>query len=182
VRITVNGTVLSTQNLPDSGGWEFVNKWSVDVPLVAGANTIKFDNPSAFAPDIDALTIERLTEAESGGNTLAGGAVTGSCAGCSGGTFVKSLSGTGTLDVNSLSVAAAGNHTVRIDYASATAQTIQVRVNGGTAITVTLPATGSATAVATKTLGLSLATGANVIRVSGASSSAVGIDRVTVVR
>jgi alpha-glucosidase len=182
VRITVNGTVLSTVALPDSGGWEFVNKWSVDVPLNAGSNTIRFDNPSAYAPDIDALTIERLTEAEASGNTRAGGATTASCAGCSGGSFVTGLNGSGTLDVNGLTVAAAGNHTVRIDYASATAQTIQVRVNGGTAITVSLPATGSSTAVATKTLGLTLTSGSNVIQVSGASSSAVGIDRITVVR
>jgi len=182
VRITVNGTVLSTEALPDSGGWEFVNKWSVDVPLNAGSNTIKFDNPAAFAPDIDALTIERRTEAEATGNTLAGGAAAASCAGCSGSTFVKSLSGTGTLDVNGLTVAAAGNHTVKLDYASATAQIVQVQVNGGAAITVNLPATGSSTAVATKTLGLALTAGTNVIRVKSASSAAVGIDRISVVR
>lgn len=182
VRITVNGTVLSTESLPDSGGWEFVNKWSVDVPLVAGTNTITFDNPSAYAPDIDALTIERLTEAEAGGNTLSGGATATSCGGCSGGSYVTALTGSGSLSVNSLTVAGAGNHTVRIDYASATDQTVQLAVNGGTAITVALPATGSATAVATRTLGLSLTGGSNVITLSNASSSGVGIDRVTVVR
>jgi len=182
VRITVNGTVLSTASLPDSGGWEFVNKWSVDVPLVAGSNTVTFDNPTAFAPDIDALTIERATEAEAPGNSLAGGAVTAACSGCSGGTLVKSLNGTGTLDVNGITAASAGNHTVRLDYASATAQTVQVQVNGGSAIAVTLPATGSATAVATRTLGLALTAGPNVIKVVSASSAAVGIDRLSVVR
>jgi alpha-glucosidase len=182
VRVSVNGTVVSTENLPDSGGWEFVNKWSIDVPLVAGANTITFDNPAAFAPDIDALTIAKRTEAEAAGNTLAGGAAAAACAGCSGGSFVKSLSGTGTLDVNGLTVNGAGNHTVRIDYASATAQTVQLSVNGGAAQTVALPATGSATAVATKTLGLVLTTGTNVVRLSAASAAAVGIDRVEIVR
>jgi alpha-glucosidase len=182
VRVSVNGTVLSTENLPDSGGWEFVNKWSIDVPLVAGANTVTFDNPSAFAPDIDALTISRRTEAESASNTLAGGAATSSCGSCSGGSFVKSLSGSGTLDVNGLTANVAGNHTVRIDYATATAQTVQLSLNGGAAQTVTLPATGSATAVATKTLGLVLTAGANVIRLSGASAAAVGIDKIEIVR
>jgi len=182
VRITVNGTVLSTQNLTDSGGWEFVNKWKVDVPLVAGSNTIKFDNPAAFAPDIDALTIERDTEAEAGTNTLTGGAAVASCAGCSGGSFVNNLHGARTLVVNGLTAGAAGNHTVRIDYASATAQTIQYKVNGGSAITLQLPATGSATAVATRTVGLTLTSGTNTLTFTGASSSAVGIDRVTVVR
>lgn len=182
VRITVNGTVLSTQNLPDSGGWEYVGKWSVDVPLNAGANTIKFDNPSAFAPDIDALIIERRTEAEAGGNTLGGGASTASCAGCSGGSYVQNLHGTRTLTVNGLTAASTGNHTVRIDYASATAQTIQYKVNGGAAITLQLPATGSATATATRTVGVSLASGTNTITFTGASAAAVGIDRVSVVR
>jgi hypothetical protein len=52
----------------------------------------------------------------------------------------------------------------------------------GTALVIALPATGSATAVATKTLAISLTTGTNVVRLSGASAAAVGIDRVTVVR
>lgn len=182
VRITVNGTVLTTASLPDSGGWEFVNKWSVDVPLVAGNNTIKFDNPSAFAPDIDALTIERITQAEASSNTLGGGAATTSCSGCSGSSAVGGLNGSGTLDINGLTAAAVGNHTVRLDYASATAQTVQIQVNGGTAITVNLPATGSATATATKTLGLTLATGTNTIRVKSASAAGVLIDKVSVVR
>jgi alpha-glucosidase len=68
-------------------------------------------------------------------------------------------------------VSAAGNHTVRLDYASATAQTVQVKVNGGSAVTVSLPATGSATATAPKTLGLTLTAGSNVV-----------IDRLSVVR
>lgn len=182
VRITVNGTVLSTQNLPDSGGWQYVGKWSMDVPLNAGSNTIRFDNPSAYAPDIDALIIERRTEAESGGNTLAGGASTTSCAGCSGGSAVVNLHGSRSLTVNGLTAAAAGNHTVRIDYASATAQTIQYQVNGGTLVTLQLPATGSATAVATRTIGVTLTTGTNTLAFTGASSSVVAIDRVGVVR
>ena len=182
VRITVNGTVLGTESLPDSGGWEYVGKWSVDVPLVAGSNTIRFDNPSAYAPDIDALTIARDTEAEASGNTLAGGASTASCAGCSGGAYVQNLHGARSLTVNGLTAASTGNHTVRIDYASATAQTIQYSVNGGAAITLQLPATGSSTAVATRTVGVSLASGANTIAFTGASSAAVGVDRVTVVR
>jgi hypothetical protein len=57
-----------------------------------------------------------------------------------------------------------------------------VQVNGRTAISVQLPAIGSATAVATKTLGLALTAGSDVIRLKGASSAAVGIDRLCVVR
>lgn len=182
VRVTVNGTVVGTQNLPDSGGWEYVGKWSMDVPLNAGSNTIRFDNPSAYAPDIDALIIERRTEAESGGNTLAGGASTTSCGGCSGGSAVVNLHGSRSLTVNGLTAAAAGNHTVRIDYASATAQTIQYRVNGGALVTLQLPATGSATAVATRTIGVSLTSGTNTLAFTGASSSGVAIDGVSVVR
>lgn len=182
VRITVNGTVLTTANLPDSGGWEFVNRWSVDVPLVAGSNTIRFDNPSAYAPDIDALVIERATEAEDGANTLAGGASTATCAGCSGGSAVVDLHGSRSLTVNGITAAGVGNHTVKIDYASATDQTIEYRVNGGSWVTLPLPATGSSSATATRTVGVDLGSGTNTIAFSHASSAAVAIDRVTVTR
>ena len=72
--------------------------------------------------------------------------------------------------------------TVRIDYASATAQSIQYKVNGGSAITLQLPATGSATATATRTVGVTLTSGANTITFTGASAAGVGIDRVSLVR
>ncbi|APZ33378.1 hypothetical protein BOH66_03110 [Microbacterium aurum] len=181
-RITVNGTTFNTGALMQSGTWDTLRSFDIDVPLTAGNNTIKFDNPTGWAPDLDAFTLERVTEAEATGNTRSGTAAVTSCSGCSGGSAVSGLNSTGTLVFTSQSVAASGNHTVRLDYASASAQTVQVSVNGGSPKTVTLPTTGSATATATKTLGLQLSAGTNTIQLSGASSAAVAIDKLSVVR
>lgn len=179
-RITVNGTSVNTGPLIQSGTWDSLRSYSVDVPLAAGGNTVKFDNPSGWAPDLDAFTLERVTEAEASGNTLSGGTVT-SCSGCSGGAAVTGVNTTSGVVFNAQTVGTAGNHTVRLDYASATAQTVQVSVNGGSAVTVSLPATGSATATSTKTIGLQFASGTNTIRIAGASSAAVALDKVSVV-
>ncbi|WP_162181674.1 glycoside hydrolase family 97 C-terminal domain-containing protein, partial [Glycomyces tenuis] len=142
VRITVNGEELPTEVLSDSGGWEFVNKWSVDVPLEAGSNTIRFDNPSEYAPDIDALTISRSTEAEDPGNILAGGAAVAQCGECSGGELVSGLDGAASLTVNDLSVAEDGNHTIGLRYAGTEDATVLLSVDGGDPVEVALTATG----------------------------------------
>lgn len=181
-RVTVNGTAYNTGPLMQSGTWDTLRSFNLDVPLVAGTNTIKFDNPAGYAPDLDAFTLERITEAEGSGNSLTGTAAVTSCTGCSGSSAVNGLNSTGALVFNTQTVGAAGNHTVRLDYTSSSAQTVQVSVNGGAAVTVNLPATGSTAATATKTLGLQLAAGSNSIRISGASSAAVRIDKVSVVR
>ncbi|GAA2286997.1 hypothetical protein GCM10009853_047810 [Glycomyces scopariae] len=179
IRISVNGQVVSTEELTDSGGWEFVNKWTVDVPLNAGANTIRFDNPAEYAPDIDAITISRTTEAEDG--TLSGGAATAPCTECSGGALVTGLDDAGALAFTEVSTAAAGNHTVELRYASAVDATVLVTV-GGTTREVALTATGSDTAVAVKTIGLDLPATGGTVTVSGASAPGLGVDGLTVVR
>lgn len=181
IQIEVNGSVVSTEALKDSGGWEFVNKWTINVPLNAGANTVRFSNPSAFGPDIDALIVSRRTEAEAAGNTLAGGATVAACGGCSGGSKVTGLSGGGSVRFNGVTATAAGNHTVRLDYAATAGSTAQVRVNGGSPVTVSFPSTGGATATATVTLGLGLNAGtSNTVTVTGTSGAAPDIDRVTI--
>lgn len=181
-RVTVNGSSVTTGPLMQSGTWDTLRSASVDVPLVAGNNTVKFDNPTGWAPDLDAFTLERITEAESSAATRSGTATVTSCSGCSGGSAVTGLSSTGALDFTGQTVGAAGNHTVRLDYTSSTTQTVQVSVNGGSAVTVTLPGTGSSAKASTKTLGLQLVAGSNTIRIAGASTAGVRIDKLSVVR
>ncbi|MBB5791336.1 glycoside hydrolase family 97 catalytic domain-containing protein [Jiangella mangrovi] len=181
IQIEVNGSVVGTEALKDSGGWEFVNKWTIDVPLNAGANTIRFSNPAAFGPDIDALIVSRHTEAEAAGNTLASGATVSACGPCSGGSKVTGLGGGGSVRFNGLTATAAGNHTVRVDYAATVDSTAQVSVGGAAPVTVEFPSTGGATATATVTLGLGLNAGAgNTVTVTGGSGAAPDIDRITV--
>ncbi|WP_371782306.1 glycoside hydrolase family 97 catalytic domain-containing protein [Streptosporangium subroseum] len=179
VQVRVNGATVSTENVKDSGGWEHVGKWSLDVPLNAGANTVTFLNASAFSPDIDALTIARTVEAEAAANTRAGGAVLDACPECTGGTGVSGLAA-GSLSVP-FQAASSGDKTVRIHYASAAAASIKVTVNGGTPTTVALHKTGGGDALATATVGLPLGSGANTILIKDASGATVTVDSLDVV-
>ncbi|HSZ28424.1 MAG TPA: fibronectin type III domain-containing protein, partial [Pseudonocardiaceae bacterium] len=56
--ITVNGTA-TTVSFPgtNNGNWNTVQSLDVTVTLKAGTNTIEFSNPSAYAPDIDHITV-----------------------------------------------------------------------------------------------------------------------------
>ncbi|MGS2645527.1 glycoside hydrolase family 97 catalytic domain-containing protein [Streptosporangium sp. LJ11] len=179
VQVQVNGATVSTENVKDSGGWEHVGKWSLDVPLNAGANTVTFLNPGAHAPDVDALTIARTVQAEAPANIREGGAAVDACSGCEGGGSGAGVSGLadGSLSVR-VDAVSAGDKTVRINYASATAGSIKVAVNGGAAITVPLHATGSDDTPATATVGLPLNPGVNTIVFKEASGAAVTVDSV----
>ncbi|MFB4283757.1 glycoside hydrolase family 97 catalytic domain-containing protein [Nonomuraea sp. MTCD27] len=179
VQVQVNGTTVATENVKDSGSWEHVGKWSLDVPLNAGANTITFLNTGAYAPDIDALTISREVEAEAAANTRSGGAVVDACSGCSGGNGVSGLAA-GSLSVP-FQATSAGNKTVRIHYASSAAASIKVAVNGGTPVTVPLHATGGNDTPATATVGLPLNAGANTVLIEDASGAGVTVDSLDVV-
>jgi chitodextrinase len=56
--VTVNGTAttLSFHGTNDSN-WNFVQSLTVTVTLNSGSNTIRFSNPSGWAPDIDQITV-----------------------------------------------------------------------------------------------------------------------------
>lgn len=96
----MDGEEHSLEELPTSGGWEFLNKWTVQVELEEGPNTIRFDNPTEHVPDIDSLAVTRATEAEDAGNRLGGDAVIDSCLECSDGALVRGPSPCGSLTVS----------------------------------------------------------------------------------
>lgn len=181
IRLSVNGEEHSLEELPTSGGWEFLNKWTVQVELEEGQNTIRFDNPTEHGPDIDSLVVTRATEAEDTANRLGGDAVIDSCLECSDGALVRGLDGNGSLEITDLTVAQRGDHTVRIDYASEHDASIEVAVDGVSEV-VDLPATGDAGALASATIGLALGSEGSTVRISDASSAGVGIDRLVATR
>jgi hypothetical protein len=80
-----------------------------------------------------------------------------------------------------LQAALSGNKMVRIHYASATAASIKVTVNGGNPVTVPLHATGCGDAPATATVGLPLISGVNTILIKDASGATVTVDSLDVV-
>jgi Alpha-galactosidase, CBM13 domain len=121
-------------------------------------------------------------EAESSGNTLAGGARVASCSACSGGAKVGYVGNGGTLTVNGVSVSSAGTYAVAIAYCdgSTSGRSATISVNGGTPVTVSFSPTGSFSTPGTKTVNLSLSSGTNRITFANPSAYAPDFDKITV--
>lgn len=57
LRITIDGGTPGTVSLPSTGGWDTLGSYTATIGLNAGANTITFDNPGGWAPDIDKIVV-----------------------------------------------------------------------------------------------------------------------------
>jgi DUF1680 family protein len=55
--ISVNGGTATTVSTPSTGGWDTVRSVSVNLALAAGNNTLRFGNPTAWAPDFDRILV-----------------------------------------------------------------------------------------------------------------------------
>ena len=135
------------------------------------------------APSVTASAAPTSYEAESGSNTLAGGAVVAACSTCSGGNKVGYVgNNAGTLQFNGVSAATAGNYTLTIYYLSGAARSAQLSVNGGSAVTLNFASLVNWTTVGTLTTTVSLNAGSNTLKFSNPTvgSWAPDFDRVTV--
>jgi hypothetical protein len=56
-QVIVNGATVQTLSFTPTGDFNTVGATTVAVPLHAGANTIEFANPAAFAPDFDRILV-----------------------------------------------------------------------------------------------------------------------------
>ncbi len=119
-------------------------------------------------------------EAESSGNTLAGGAVVSSSANASGGAKVGYVGNGGTLTFNGVTAASAGNYVLTLVYLSAEARSVQVTVNAGSPVTVALPSSGGWDVLKTYDLTVALASGNNTVKLANPSGWAPDIDRIVV--
>jgi hypothetical protein len=59
--VSVNGGAPSPLTFPAKGTWASPQLASVTLPMTlnAGANTLLFSNPSAFAPDLDRISVTK---------------------------------------------------------------------------------------------------------------------------
>jgi hypothetical protein len=198
--MSVNGATATTVNFPSTGGtWQspVVGTVKLIVYLTAKSNTFKFSNSTAWAPDFDALTALSAGsfssyEAEASGNTLGGSAVVRTCSTCSGGQLIGNVGngsgGNGTLRFNAVNVTTAGSHHLVISYLNGdsstygigTSRTASVSINGGSAFTVSFPATGDWTEVVTTDISVNLNAGNNTIAFSNSSAWAPDFDKIDV--
>jgi hypothetical protein len=119
-------------------------------------------------------------EAEAPGNTLVSPASRAGCDACSGGVKVGNLYGGGALTVNDVTVPAAGTYQVNVGYVSGDPRSASVSANGGPATAVAFPPTGGWGILATITVPLKLAAGANTITLDSGSGYSPDIDSISV--
>ncbi|GIG61819.1 hypothetical protein Lfu02_61910 [Longispora fulva] len=119
-------------------------------------------------------------EAESTANTLLGRAGVRDCAPCSGSKKVGDVYGGGALEFRGITAGAAGGFRVRIHYTAGDARSAQVSVNGGQASTVAFAPTGGWNVVGISELTLTLAAGANVIKVDSGTGYGPDLDSVEI--
>ncbi|PHN05381.1 T9SS type A sorting domain-containing protein [Flavilitoribacter nigricans] len=142
----VNSETAVTENVSASGSFCYEGGSTavatISVPLDSGWNAITFYD----APIIDyvelVLTTGGTYEAEDA--TLSGTATTASCATASGNQMVKLIdSGTANgLSFDNVYVPTAGDYLLTVDYFAVNSRTFTYQVNGGTAQTDTLDASG----------------------------------------
>jgi chitodextrinase len=189
--ITVNGTptTVAFTGTNDSN-WTTVQSQTVSVNLKAGTNTIEFSNSSAYAPDIDQITLNASSgtssaavyEADASTNTLAGGAVVQACSTCLDGKAVGYIGEGGTLTFPNVTETAAGTYSLKVYYIDGDAGRSAVITVNGTATTVAFAGTNNSnwTTVQTQTVSVTLKAGTNTIEFSNPSAYAPDIDHIVV--
>jgi hypothetical protein len=122
-----------------------------------------------------------VVEAESAANALRGEAQAREAVGASGGLVVSSIGADAgsTLRFAGIRVPAAGTYSLTVFYLSDPDRTASLRVNGS-ARTVAFPGTGDPDTVASLSLRVNLAAGANTVEFAGTGELAPDLDRLTV--
>jgi hypothetical protein len=120
-------------------------------------------------------------EAEASSNTFSGQAAPTGCFLCSGGTKVRFIGSlpANHLTVNGITVDAAGQYDLYLDYLVSGTRTFYISVNGGPAVALPLSGTSS-NDPATAKIPVTLAAGANSIRFFNDTAGAPDLDRIRV--
>lgn len=187
--LSFNGGTGVLMDFHGNGNWGSVQSMQIPVQLQAGNNTIKFDNPTGYAPDVDRIVVAPIVkttsyEAESSSNTLSGGASVVSCSDCSGGQKVGNLLLGSSLQFNAITVANAGTYNVTVYYVDGSSgRSLNVSANGGPALTMYTHGTNDNNwnVVQSMVIQLDLRAGTNTILFSTtASMYGADIDRIEV--
>ena len=172
--------------------WDATNGYNVlsNAITIAAACTVNCPSPTPTpsptpqpspTPSPTPTPFNLSIEAEASGNTLGGGATIESCAACSGGKDVAYI-GYGTnnayLIFNNVTVPATGQYTLTLYYASDSARTADITVNGTTVQTLNFPSTGDWNTIGSVSTTVTLQQGGNTIKYSNSSTRAPDLDRI----
>lgn len=188
-KLTVNGTA-QTVNFAglNNGNWVTPQTVTVAISLNAGTNTIEFSNASAYAPDIDQITLQSSQSgttylSSSSSNTLSGGARVATCSGCTSGQTVGYIGEGGTLTFNNVSAPTSGVQSLTISYEDGDAgRSATLTVNGSaTTVSFTGNNNNNWSTPMTMTVNVNLNAGTNnTIAFSNSTAYAPDIDQIIV--
>ncbi len=157
-----------------------------------GGGYLKFNDPVVANGEVFVATQSTVDifgllppsyEAESGTNTIAGGAKVVTCSTCSGGSKVGYIGKGGTLQFNTINASATGTYVMTINYIDGDAgRALQMSVNGGSAVTLNFHGTNNSnwTTLQNTLVNVQLNAGANTILFSNASAYGPDLDRVII--
>lgn len=198
--ISINGgdeNRLRTQAL-NSGDWVTVKKEVVYVQLEKGENTIKFYNEDAYAPNLDRISLSKMTvdkdatvsdetvdvtnehpgskytytDYEAENAIIAAGATNE-------GTLVGWIGGNSYVLFDNVEVAEAGTYYLRIQYMTGADRQFAVSVNGGENQMVDCPSSGDYYSnPAVVYLEVELQAGVNTIKLSNPFGDAPNLDKI----
>ncbi|WP_442807531.1 alpha-L-fucosidase [Streptomyces sp. NBC_01751] len=154
---------------------------STTVPVTAAFLTLGTPHEVTQSVGVRPRPADRvfMREAEDSRNTLGTAGLTG-CSPCSGGEKVRNIGGSAAADVRfpDVTVDRAGTYKLFIDYTVNGDRSFLVSVNGGAPIEAAVSGIGNSTP-ATTTVPVTLAAGANTIRIYNDEESAPDLDRLS---
>ncbi|WP_326606902.1 alpha-L-fucosidase [Streptomyces sp. NBC_01800] len=154
---------------------------STTVPVTAAFLTLGTPHEVTQSVGVRPRPADRvfMREAEDSRNQLGTAGLTG-CSPCSGGEKVRNIGGSAAADVRfpDVTVDRAGTYTLFIDYTVNGDRSFLVSVNGGAPIEAAVSGIGNSTP-ATTTVPVTLAVGANTIRIYNDEESAPDLDRLS---
>ncbi|MGC5004265.1 alpha-L-fucosidase [Streptomyces sp. DT203] len=154
---------------------------STTVPVTAAFLTLGTPHEVTQSVGVRPRPADRvfMREAEDSRNTLGTAGLTG-CSPCSGGEKVRNIGGSAAADVRfpDVIVDRAGTYTLFIDYTVNGDRSFLVSVNGGAPVEAAVSGIGNSTP-ATTTVPVTLAAGANTIRIYNDEESAPDLDRLS---
>jgi hypothetical protein len=164
VAFSPSGPLLPVPVPPDLGS---------PAPASSGSGSSRAARPAASYRPV-------AYEAEATANTRTGSASLRSVPTASGGVVVSYVGWYSVLRFNGVTVPSAGRYTLVIAYIASARRTAYLKVNGGSATTLTFSASGGSTKIATVTTQVTLRSGANTLEFSNPGGWTPEFDVVTV--
>jgi alpha-galactosidase len=199
--VSVNGGASDRYDLPKTADWSTRGVYELQLELVQGANTIKFDDQGGYSPDIDQIELRlagsdtdpneppagsgQVYEAEASQNALTGNAGVKACkadTACSGNQKVGDIWGGSTLTFNQITAPSEGNYTLKVSYISGDPRAVSIKVNDGEAEPYSLPATANWDTLGVFTMEVKLQAGSNAIVFDDNGGWSPDIDKIELIR